>query len=142
MVNVVGPESGTVAAPPESVFSLKLPSGEEMVHDATPALFQKTEVRVPSGTLAGTAQISTCGATVETVVGADVVGVGVGAKVVCWITGCAGGAGVPTWYPRHAQRLSKKEGGITYETMEPAHGRFWHIPATIPCGFAPNVSEP
>jgi len=74
MVNVVAPESGTVAAPPESACSSKLPSGEEMVHDSTPLLFQKTDVREPSGTLSGTAQISTSAGIVEAVG----VGVGVG----------------------------------------------------------------
>ena len=60
---MVGPESGVVAAPPESECSLKLPSGEVMVHDSTPLVFQKIEARAPKGTFEGTAQISTFGST-------------------------------------------------------------------------------
>lgn len=81
MVNTVAPVIGTVAAPPESVFSEKLPSGLFMVHDVTPFVFQKIEVRAPSGTVAGTAQISTSGGTVG---GVDAVDVGTtGAGGVC-----------------------------------------------------------
>ena len=58
IVNVVAPESGTVAAPPESEFCEKLPSGEVSVHEVTPLVDQKIVVRAASGTVAGTAQIS------------------------------------------------------------------------------------
>lgn len=99
MVKVVGPESGTVAAPPESEFSLKLPSGEVMEHEATPLAFQKIEVRVPSETFSGTAQISTRGWTAGTTV------CEVAAEVVATVAACCtaaaggggGGGGAPTW---------------------------------------------
>ena len=94
-MNVVAPVKGTVAAPPESACSSKLPSGEEMVQESTPLVFQKTEVRVPSGTLAGTAQISTSGVIADTVEVEDTGG-GVFDRT-CWTTtGEGGGVGVPT----------------------------------------------
>lgn len=56
--NVVASESGTVEAPPERAFSLKLPSGLVTVHDVTFFVFQNIEVREPTGTEEGTAQTS------------------------------------------------------------------------------------
>ena len=64
IVNVVRPVIGTVAAPPESVFSKKFPTELVMVQEVTPCVFQKIEVRPPSGTLSGEAQISTFGRTI------------------------------------------------------------------------------
>ena len=61
MVNVVGPERATVAAPPERVFCAKFPSGELSTHEETFFAVQKTVVLDPSFTLGGSAQISTCG---------------------------------------------------------------------------------
>ena len=61
MVNVVGPVSGTVAAPPESEVWVKLPSGDVSVQLVTFSVFQKISARAPSGTVDGTAQISTRG---------------------------------------------------------------------------------
>lgn len=85
MVNVVALVSGTVAAPPESELWLKLPSGEVSVHCVTPCVFQKMEVRVASGTDAGTAQICTTDGTVAVLVaaGAGAGATGFGAGVVC-----------------------------------------------------------
>ena len=96
MVNVVGPVNGTVEAPPLSVLSLKLPSGLVTVHDSTPLVFQNTDVRVPRGTLSGTAQIWTSAGTEGSCVS------GVAGEVVlcltCWFRiGCEGGSGMPTW---------------------------------------------
>src|SRR3990167_7063423 len=65
MVKVVAPESGTVAAPPLNALSLKLPSGLETGHDSTPFEFQNTNIRVPSATLAATAQMTTAGSPTE-----------------------------------------------------------------------------
>ena len=86
----------TVAAPPESDDWLKLPSGEVSVQLVTPFVLQKIEVRAPSGTEAGTAQMSTFGVTAGVVVaaGAGTVGVGCFRTGVCWRTGfCGTGAG-------------------------------------------------
>lgn len=79
--NVVAPESGTVEAPPESAVSLKLPSGLVTRQLCTFFDFQKIEVREPTGTDAGTAQISTLPA------GPVVVLVDVAAVVVAVRTG-------------------------------------------------------
>lgn len=97
-MNVVAPESGTVAAPPESESSLKLPSGEVIEQVETPLVFQNTDVRVPSDTLSGTAQISTCGGTVGACGCGAGAGAGAGAGgVACFsTTGTEGGAGEPT----------------------------------------------
>src|SRR3990167_7464503 len=73
MENVVAAVMGCVAAPPESEFWLKPPFGEVSVQFVTPCVFQKMDVRPPSGTDAGTAQISTLGGTVESVEGVIVV---------------------------------------------------------------------
>jgi len=73
IVNVVAPVKGTVAAAPEREDSLKLPSGEVSVQLVTPCVFQKTEVRAPSGTDEGTAQITACAGTVGAVDVATVV---------------------------------------------------------------------
>src|ERR1700722_3186169 len=80
MLYVVAPVSGTVEAAPESELSEKLPSGDVSVQLVTPCACQKTDVRAPSGTSEGTAQISACAGTVE--VAAVVV-----AAVCC--TGCS-----------------------------------------------------
>ncbi len=61
MVNTVSPVIGTVAAPPDNVFSVKFPAELVMVHESTPCVFQNIEVLPPSGTRAGDAQISTFG---------------------------------------------------------------------------------
>src|SRR3989344_3782276 len=63
MVKVVAAVIGTVAAPPESEDWLKLPSGEDSTQLVTPCVFQKMDVRPPSGTEAGTAQMSALGGT-------------------------------------------------------------------------------
>ena len=146
MLNVVAPESGTVDAPPERLVSLKLPSGLVIVHDTTPLVFQKTEVREPSGTRAGTAQIS---ASAEgAAVGGGAGGGGVTAFVALFVAvgegvGAGGFAfGAPTGYPRHAHKLSKNEGGMMNETTELAHGLLRHMLAAIPCGCPPKVSPP
>jgi hypothetical protein len=90
-VNVVAPESGWLAAPPESDVWLKLPSGEVSVQSVTPCVFQKIDTRVSSGTDAGTAQICTRDAAA---------GVVVAGGAVCWIFTAramgAGGGGFPT----------------------------------------------
>ena len=62
-MKVVGPESGTVAAPPKSELCEKLPSGDVSVQEVTPFVLQKTVVRAPSETDAGTAQILASGGT-------------------------------------------------------------------------------
>ena len=86
---------GTVAAPPESALSEKLPSGLVITHDDTPCVFQKMEVRAPMETLAGTAQMATLGSMVDTTGGAVTED-----GDVCLITAggaeTADGAGVPT----------------------------------------------
>ncbi len=82
-MKVVAPVSGTVAAPPESELWLKLPSGEVSVQLVTPCVFQKIDVRVASGTDAGTAQIYTWGLTVGVVVAAGLVTAGAGTGFVC-----------------------------------------------------------
>ena len=64
IVKVVAPVSATVEAPPESEFCEKLPSGEDTAQFVTPCEFQNIEVRDPSGTVAGTAQMLTFGVTV------------------------------------------------------------------------------
>ena len=60
-VKVVESVMGTVAAPPDRVFSEKLPSELVTIHDATPCELQKTEVRAPRGTFAGVAHMSIAG---------------------------------------------------------------------------------
>ena len=75
IVKVVGPVSGTVAAPPESEFWLKLPSADFSVQAFMPCVFQKMDVRAPSRTEAGTAQIS---AFAFDIAAAGVLGEGVG----------------------------------------------------------------
>ena len=157
MVNVVAAVIGTVAAPPERVECEKLPSGDVSVQFVTPCVFQNIDAREPSGTLAGTAQISAFGGTfddVEVAAGRVVVargglvfcgGSGVtwtGVGVVC--AGCAdgaacAGAGVPTWYPREVQRLSKNEGGTTNAIKFAVHGRAVHRRATRPCDPAAEL---
>ena len=89
MVKVVAPVMGTVEAAPASEFCEKLPSGEVSVQLAAPCVFQKIEVRAPSGTAEGTAHISTCAGTVEVAVVAVVVATGFGLGAggvdgVCW----------------------------------------------------------
>ena len=99
-MKVVAPLSGTVAAPPERVVWLKLPSGEVTVQVSTPCVFQNMETREPIGTLAGTAHISTFGSISRVVVGFGAGGFGLtlsvgfvsartGAGVVCSRTGGA-----------------------------------------------------
>lgn len=63
MVNTVSAVIGTVAALPESDDCEKLPSGDVSVQLATPVALQKIEVRAPSVTDDGDAQICTFGAT-------------------------------------------------------------------------------
>ena len=91
IVNVVTPESGTVAEPPESEFCVKLPSGDVSVQLSTPFVLQKIVVREPRRTAAGTAQISTCGGIVGPVLEATIGGAcGAGRGVVvmlCVMTG-------------------------------------------------------
>lgn len=66
IVKTVAPVIGAVEAPPESELCEKLPSGEVSVQFVTPCEVQKIEVRVPKETVAGEAQMSTFGSTVET----------------------------------------------------------------------------
>jgi len=80
MVYVVAPESGTVAPPPESELCEKLPSGDVSEHVAAFFDVQKIVVRAPSGTDAGTAQISA-------EIGGDV---GTGAATFVVLAGCEG----------------------------------------------------
>lgn len=83
MVNVVAAVIGCVAAPPESEFWLKPPLADVSVQLTTPCVFQKIEVRPPSATDAGTAQMSTLGVPVTTTAGVVVAaGAGFG-FVVC-----------------------------------------------------------
>jgi len=83
IVKVVAAVIGTVEAPPESESCEKLPSGEVSVHEVTPCVFQKIDVRAPSETDGGTAQISAFGSTVGVVVAFfDVVFVVVAAGLV------------------------------------------------------------
>src|SRR3990167_5866950 len=96
MENVVAAVIGCVAAPPESEFWLKPPFGEVSVQFVTPCVFQKIDVRPPSGTEAGTAQISTFAGTVGVVVAAVVVAVFAAGFLVCWSVTAGGGGGVPT----------------------------------------------
>ena len=102
MVNVVGPESATVAAPPERVFCVKLPSGELSRHEVTFFALQKTVVLDPSFTCVGIAQMSTCGLG-PVYTGAVVVACMIGveeneedAVVVCMMPGERVGASTPT----------------------------------------------
>ena len=85
MVKVVAPVIGTVEAPPESEFWLKLPSGDVSVHEETPLVFQKIDVRAPRGTDSGTAQMSTSGGTVGAAGAAADVEVPFGSDI-CWTT--------------------------------------------------------
>ena len=146
IVNVVAPVIGTVEAPPDSEFWLKLPSGDVSVQLVTPWLFQKTDVRASSGTETGAAQIFACGVIVGAVdaAGADWVGAeaaGVVTSVCCNVGVVA--AGVPTWYPPHEQSSSKNEEGMSAEMKLPAHGRDLHSCPTMLCGVCePNVSAP
>ena len=98
IVNVVGPVSATVEAPPLSEFCEKLPSGDVMVQFVTPCELQNTEVREPSGTDAGTVQMFTFGGTVGVVVVATVVVAFVFLGPL-WKTVTIGvaGFGIPTW---------------------------------------------
>ena len=96
MVNVVSFVSGTVAAPPESLLSLKLPPEELTAHESTFFVLQKIDARKPKETDSGTAQISTFGSptggcgVADDVVAALFFGAG------CDAAGGGGGAGVPT----------------------------------------------
>ena len=108
---------------------------------ATPCVFQNIDVRAPSGTLAGTAQMSTFASTTGAVV-VETCCVGLGPV---WVTVTCGalGTGKPTWYPRHVHKPSKKFAGTTYERKFVAHGLVLHKFATSPVGFWPvNVFEP
>ena len=97
MVKVVGPESGTVAAPPERVFSLKLPSGLVTSHVSTPFVFQNIEVRAPRDTRSGTAQMSTSGFAFDICTEGEALDDDEPA-LACWTTtGCEGVCGTPTW---------------------------------------------
>ena len=78
MVKVVACVMGTVAAPPESEFWLKLPTEDVSTQLNTPCVFQKIEVRPPRGTEAGTAQISALGVTLGVEVAGVVVAAGAG----------------------------------------------------------------
>ena len=145
MENVVAAVIGCVAAPPESEFWLKPPFGDVSVQFVTPWVFQKTDVRPPRGTDAGTAQISTLGLTPEVVLVAAVVVTTTGFSFglgVCWRTTAGAGGGVPTWKPRDVQRLSKNVGVIIFERKLVAHGRDLHHEPTRPCDPPLNVSEP
>jgi hypothetical protein len=84
--------SGTVDAPPLRVVWVKLPSGDVSMQSVTPCVFQKIEVRAPSGTVVGDAQISTfafSGCAVVVVAFAGVVLVP--PTVVLVTTGCVAG---------------------------------------------------
>ena len=101
MVKVVAPVSGTVEAAPERELCEKLPSGELSVQFVAFCVFQNIEVRAPSGTAEGTAQISTCAGTagVEVAVVVVVTGLGAGLAgcVVCCTSVTCGCGGCPTW---------------------------------------------
>ncbi len=78
IVNTVAAVSGTVDAPPLSEVCEKLPSGDVSMQSVTPCVFQKIDVRAPSGTVAGDADISTravVGATVGVAVAVPPTGV-------------------------------------------------------------------
>ena len=121
---------------------MKLPSGEVSVHETTPTAFQKTVVRAPTGTLAGTAQMSTLGGTVEPVGVGTGVGVGLGLDLVTLPEEeTTAGAGCPTLNPRNVQRLSKKLGGMMDERKFAVHGRVAHMFAITSFG-APFAFTP
>lgn len=61
MVNTVSSMMGTVAAPPESEVSEKLPSELVIAHDVTPCVFQNTEALAPIVMVFGTVHMSTFG---------------------------------------------------------------------------------
>ena len=65
IVKVLSRVNGRVEAFPESVLCEKLLSDDVSVQSRTPCELQKIEVREPSATLSGTAQISTPGGTSE-----------------------------------------------------------------------------
>ena len=73
MVNTVSAVIGTVEALPESDDWEKLPSGDVSVQLVTPVAFQKIEVRPPSDTEVGDAQICTTGGTYGVASGTGVV---------------------------------------------------------------------
>src|SRR3989344_2756703 len=106
----------------------------------TPCVFQKTDVRVSRGTEAGDAQISARGGMAGVVVAGDCATFCCAGTAICCNVGAGGG--VPTWYPRHVHRLSKKDGETIAERKLLAHGRDSHIWAIKPFGSVlPNVSE-
>jgi hypothetical protein len=138
---VVGAASGTVDAPPFKDVCVKLPSGDVMMHSVTPCEFQNTDVRAPSGTVAGDAQISTfaSGSAAGVVVAftggfvVDVVFVGVYEPVAVTVAGVVVFAVVPTVSPRHVHSESKNDGGMMYDKKFDAHGRVEHMRAAIVC---------
>lgn len=144
MVYVVGPESGTVAAPPERVLCEKLPSGDVSVQDVTPTAFQNTVVRAPSVTEAGVAQISTFGGTIGVGIGVGVTdgfAAGFGVDLTVGVTGTGVGFGAPTLYPRNVHKLSKNDAGTMNEIKFAVHGREEQSCAMTPCG-APFAGTP
>ena len=131
IVKVVAPDNGTVAPPPESDVCEKLPSGDVSVQDTAFFDVQNTVVRVPSGTDAGTAQISACGGGYVIVEVATVVVATGFFTTFCVVLVCvkvtdgvACTTGWPTLYPLIVHRPSKKVAGIIIERKLEAHGLF------------------
>ena len=92
---------GCVDAPPETEVWLKPPSGDVSTQFETPCEFQKTDVRAPSATDIGTAQISTLGGivgVVEDAVAAEFFVAEPPDFGCCWrvVSGAGGAGGIPT----------------------------------------------
>lgn len=107
----VGPVSGDEAELPETVSALKFPSELDKEQDVTPFAFQKIDVREPTATDAGTAQISAFGGTEEALLVAEVF-----TAFVCAADEVAAEVAAPGDTPTCSslveQRLSKIEVGI------------------------------
>src|SRR3989338_7473886 len=110
MKNVVGPVSGEDAELPEIVPALKVPSELESVQDAAPFVFQKMLVREPTATDAGTAQMSTFGGLVGTVL--DAIAPAFACALADGRAGVDAPGSTPTRSPLEEQRLSKREVGM------------------------------
>ena len=106
----VEPVRGAEAELPETVSALKFPSELESVQEDAPFVFQKMLVREPTATDAGTAQMSTFGGLVGTVL--DAIAPAFACALADGRAGVDAPGSTPTRSPLEEQRLSKREVGM------------------------------